>query len=100
MTSNPVKHSGSCHCGAVRFEVTLDAGGGSQCNCTICRKLGTTGTIVAPSAFTLIAGEDKLSTYAWGARTGKRYFCSICGVSCFGRGYLEQIGGDYVSISL
>ena len=27
-------------------------------------------------------------------------FCRHCGVKPFGRGYVEQIGGDYVSINL
>jgi hypothetical protein len=94
------KHAGSCHCKAVRFEVEVDATAGTQCNCTICRKLGTTHAIVKPAEFALIAGEPNLTMYEWGFKTGKRYFCASCGVDCFGRGHLEQVGGDYVSVSL
>lgn len=95
------KHPGSCHCGAVRFEVELDESkGGSRCNCSICTKINMTGTVVKPDAFTLLAGQDSLSEYVWGGRTGTRFFCKHCGVHCFGRGYLEQLGGDYVSVSL
>ena len=39
-------------------------------------------------------------TYAWGGKTARRYFCKICGVHCFARGYLAEVGGDYVSINL
>jgi hypothetical protein len=28
-----------------------------------------------------------------------RYFCKICGVHCFGRGFLEMLGGDFVSVN-
>ena len=32
-------HTGSCHCGSVRFECDLDlADGTSKCNCSICTK--------------------------------------------------------------
>jgi len=93
------KHHGSCHCGAVQFEVTLDATRGSQCNCSICRKLGQVGAMAKPDAFTLVAGEPALHMYEWGGKTSQRYFCATCGVFCFGRGYLEQLGGAYVSIN-
>jgi hypothetical protein len=94
------KRTGTCHCGAVRFEVTVDASRGSRCNCSICSKLAQTGAIVKPEAFALLQGEGDLSTYAWGGKTATRYFCKHCGVHCFGRGNLPQLGGDYVSINL
>jgi hypothetical protein len=94
-------HPGSCHCGAVRFQVALDdARPGSRCNCTICTKTGITGGIVKPAAFTLTAGEESLSFYEWGGKTGRRFFCRHCGIQCFGRGYLVEVGGDYVSVNL
>jgi hypothetical protein len=95
------KHRGACHCGAVRFEVAIDLrAGGTRCNCTICTKLGVTGALVKPSAFTLVAGEESLGQYVWGAKVGQRFFCTKCGVHCFGRGHLEMLGGDYVSVNL
>jgi hypothetical protein len=94
------KHTGSCHCGAVKFEVEVDASNGSRCNCTICHRLGAITAIVKPAAFTLLAGDEVLTAYEWGGRTAKRYFCSRCGITCFLRGHLEQVGGDYVSVNL
>jgi hypothetical protein len=95
------KHPGSCHCGAVRFEVELAPGtGGSRCNCSICTKLAMTSAIVKPAAFALLSGEEGLGRYEFGGKTAQRYFCKQCGVHCFGRGYLEQVGGDYVSVNL
>lgn len=96
--TEPRKHIGSCHCGAVRFEVEVDARTATRCNCRICTKIGPTGAIVKPEAFTLTAGESALSTY--GNSIGARYFCRTCGVHCYGTGHLAELGGDFVSINL
>jgi hypothetical protein len=79
--------------------VDVDATSGSRCNCTVCTKVGALGGIVKPEAFRLLSGEQSLSFYEWGGKTAKRYFCKSCGISCFGRGYLEEIGGAYVSVN-
>jgi hypothetical protein len=59
-----------------------------------------TGRIVKPSDFVLLAGEGDLSIYEWGAKVSKRFFCRHCGIHCFGRGHMAQLGGDYVSVNL
>jgi len=99
--SSLVLRRGGCHCGAVRFEVAIDLGkGGGRCNCSVCTKTAVTSAIVKPSAFTLLSGEGALTSYAWGYQISRRFFCRHCGVHCFGRGFLEEVGGDYVSINL
>ena len=91
---------GSCHCGAVKFQVQADpAQGASRCNCSVCTKLGALGGIVKPEAFELMTPEAELGVYEWGAKISKRYFCQACGTHCFGRGHLAEIGGDFVSFS-
>jgi hypothetical protein len=94
------KRRGSCHCGAVRFEVEIDVGGGTRCNCSICTKVGAIGGLVKPAAFTLLAGEGGMGEYLWGGKVATRYFCKHCGIHCFGRGHLAELGGDFVSINL
>ncbi len=95
------KHTGSCHCGAIRFEVELAADVvGSRCNCTVCTKIAPTGGVVKPAAFRLLGGEESLSAYEWGPKISRRFFCKHCGVHCFGRGHLAELGGDYVSVNL
>jgi len=92
--------TGSCHCGAVRFQVLADLGAGaSRCNCTVCTKLAPTGGLVKPEAFTLLGGEADLSFYEWGHKVSRRFFCKHCGAHCFGRGHLDVLGGDFVSVN-
>jgi hypothetical protein len=99
-TTTPRKHTGGCHCGAVRFEAEIDASTGSMCNCTICAKTAWVGKHVKPAAFRLLSGEADLSSYEWGGKTMQRRFCKHCGVQCFGTGHLDVLGGDYVAVNL
>ena len=94
------KHQGSCHCGGVKFEVEVDPSQGTRCNCRICTKLGATGAIVKPAAFTLLTDEANLASYSRMPEIASRYFCKTCHVQCFGKGHLAQLGGDFVSVNL
>lgn len=94
-------YQGSCHCGRVRFEVEADlAEGTSRCNCSYCSKTRWWGTLVKPDEFRLVSGESELGDYQFGSMSGHHQFCRNCGVTVFGHGYVEQLGGAFRSISI
>jgi len=78
-----VSYQGGCHCGAVRFCAIVRQQKAIDCNCSICRKKGFLHLIIPASDFTLIQGQEKLSTYTFNTHTAKHHFCRICGIHPF-----------------
>ncbi|MGG2475836.1 GFA family protein, partial [Rhizobium sp. BR5] len=53
-------YHGSCQCGDVSFEVDADLDHTIVCNCSRCKRLGSTLAFAPRDKFTLLSGEDKL----------------------------------------
>jgi hypothetical protein len=82
--SRLVAHTGGCHCGQVRFEVTAPVPlRVSDCNCSICAKSGYLHLIVPKSRFKLLSGAEALTNYQFNTRTAQHLFCSVCGIKSF-----------------
>lgn len=75
-------HPASCHCGAVKFEVSLPSGlvDPRHCNCSMCRRRGAIVASVPLGGIRIIEGEQFLSMYQFNTKTAKHYFCSRCGI--------------------
>jgi hypothetical protein len=78
-------YNGSCHCGAVRFEVQTTLSPALRCNCSLCRRKGAVMAAVAPEHFKLLCGEESLSLYQSNTRIAKHFFCKVCGIYTFHR---------------
>jgi hypothetical protein len=79
-------HAGGCHCGAVRFEVSLPPQVVAQaCNCSMCEKTGYVHIIVPESRFRLARGGEALTSYAFNTGVARHLFCQACGIKSFYR---------------
>jgi hypothetical protein len=80
--------SGSCGCGAVRFEISEPLVSALYCHCTRCQK--RTGTAVqasavaAPGSVTVTAGDEHLRDWCPPGGMAKT-FCAQCGSHLFAR---------------
>lgn len=81
------EYQGGCHCGKVRYTLTLDLSKPViTCNCSMCGRSGTMLAFVSESAFTLTQGEDNLTSYKFNKHVIDHLFCRTCGIKSFARG--------------
>ncbi len=77
-------HTGSCLCGAVRFDVLGDLPAPDACHCNQCRK--TSGHYFVstdlPRSSLTIQGAENIAWYRSSEKV-RRGFCKTCGASLF-----------------
>ena len=69
----------SCHCGAVRLELAEPPQTVTDCNCSICRRLGTLWAYYRPDQVSFLTPRDATFAYLWGDREIEFHHCRICG---------------------
>jgi hypothetical protein len=91
-------HQGSCHCGAVTFEVRApEQVEVEDCNCSICRMSGFLHLIVPSRDFQLLSGAEHLSVYRFNTGVAEHKFCRICGIKPF---YVPRSNPDGMDVNL
>jgi hypothetical protein len=88
--------TGSCACGAVRYEVSAPFDTAGYCHCHRCQKRSgvpwSLNAMVAPDAFRIVAGEDAVRT--WQPPDGfPKAFCAHCGGHLFSGGESAGVVG-------
>ena len=78
-------YRGSCHCGAVTFEIATDFPELTTCDCSICRRKNALMVKVHEDQFRLLSGEDSLTEYRFHTMTARHFFCKTCGIYPFHR---------------
>ncbi|MBI3439532.1 MAG: GFA family protein [Proteobacteria bacterium] len=90
-------HTGSCLCGAVRFEVEGDLPPPDACHCVQCRK--TSGhyfvSTDVPRSRLIIRGGENVTWYRSSEKV-RRGFCKTCGASLF----WDPIERDWLGVAM
>lgn len=99
MTTTPSTHSGSCHCGAVSYDVDIALESAISCNCSICQKKRTLLAFTPVTSFRLKSGDNALTDYQFNKHVIHHLFCKTCGVASFARGK-DPKGNEMVAVNV
>jgi hypothetical protein len=81
-----MKYRGSCHCGAVAFEVEGEIKNAMACNCSICQRKGSLLWFVPRDALRLLGSEDASKVYLFNKHHIQHRFCPTCGIHPYADG--------------
>ena len=75
--------NGSCHCGAVRLTLSKTPVSVTDCNCSICGRLGALWAYFETGELTV---EGSTVGYCQGDRTLQTHHCQVCGCTTHWQG--------------
>ena len=73
---------GQCHCGSVRFRVTLseDLRSVRRCTCSYCRMRGAVVAMAEMGGIEILQGAETLTSYRFHTGAAQHFFCSRCDI--------------------
>ncbi len=71
--------TGNCHCGAISFELNEQPEWLTECNCSVCRRLGTIWAHAEVDKISILGAEDASLAYSWGDKSLAFHTCNTCG---------------------
>jgi hypothetical protein len=87
----------SCHCGAVRMEIAEPPATVTDCNCSICRRLGALWAYYHPNQVKFLT-DGMTVAYVWGDRMLEFHHCTICGCTTHWEA-IDKAGADRMGIN-
>jgi len=82
---------GSCHCGALRWQLDAVPEGATACNCTVCRRYGVLWAYDWDGEGIRVSGPTR--AYQRGEREIEFHFCATCGCVAFWRAAQADAAG-------
>ena len=95
--------SGTCHCGALTIEIPAPPTEITNCNCSICRRLGTLWAYYPAEQVTVSGHPESTDTYVQGDRTLRTVRCKTCGCVSHWEPLEAQpdaVGGNRIGVNI
>lgn len=93
-------HQGSCHCGAVAFDLEGEVTEAIDCNCSMCRRRGGLLAFFPRQALTLRTPDSAYATYRFNKEHLAHHFCPTCGIAPFSEGEDPRSGAKMVAVNV
>jgi len=81
-----MRYRGSCHCGAVAYEVEGEIESVLACNCSICQRKGALLWFVPRASLKLATPESASRVYQFNRHVIRHRFCPTCGMHPYADG--------------
>ncbi|MEW6706784.1 MAG: GFA family protein [Pseudomonadota bacterium] len=72
--------SSTCHCGAVRIEIPQRPDKATNCNCSLCRRVGALWAYYPVGSVRFGGHPEHTEWYIWGDKTLRTVRCRHCGI--------------------
>ena len=69
----------TCHCGAIRIEIPEPPQTVTNCNCSLCRRLGALWGYYPVGSVRVSGHPEQTEAYIWGDKTLRTVRCRNCG---------------------
>ena len=94
-----MKYQGSCHCGAVAFDVEGDIASAMSCNCSMCQRKGSLLWFVPRDTLKLTTPEEASRVYMFNKHLLKHRFCPVCGINPYAEGK-DPKGNEMAAVNI
>lgn len=81
-----MNYKGSCHCGAVAYQVDGEIKSAMECNCSLCQRKGALLWFVPRDSLNLLTPENASRTYKFNKEVIQHRFCPTCGIHPYAEG--------------
>ncbi|KAE8549141.1 hypothetical protein TMatcc_000102 [Talaromyces marneffei ATCC 18224] len=97
-------HTGSCHCGIVKYTFqispSIEEHKAITCNCSFCTASGRLFIHIPNTDFTYTEGTDNLSEYRFGSMSITASFCKTCGIQLAAESRAEKFLFGMVGVNM